>query len=311
MQNFNQEHNLKMKNIILSIFIILTFKVNGQEIIPTVSSEKFEMIKESEKFFYENLVGNKINNGYKSIFIEGRLYDINDIALLEKYSEFSFFKRPDSEFVKNFSTYLLDNLFKSKESNVVKNINYILKYSSNELYNFAFSKEGLKIDKNTLEISSPFIETLYKKEIRKIYFDKFGLIEKVEELVESNHKPDTLQLNRLTTFLYSKGILKEKVIEYRNIHSGFITQKDIFKFDSLGKLNEVLKETYNNDKMNLKNRTIITYYKYEKNNLIEIKSIMSEKKLLLYGYEIKYNVNNIVVIPLISRHNTYNYTLSK
>jgi hypothetical protein len=63
--------------------------------------------------------------------------------------------------------------------------------------------------------------------------------------------------------------------------------------------------------MNLKNRTISTYYKYEKNNLIEIKSIINERNLLLYGYEIKYNDNNIEVIPLVSRHNTYKYTLSK
>ncbi|MCZ8089401.1 MAG: hypothetical protein O9282_13040 [Flavobacterium sp.] len=299
-----------MKKLFI-FFILFPLSVLGQETVKKVSLENLEIIEESEKFFFENLIDNKQNIDFKFVSIGDRLYNLKDSILLEKHPKYSFFKQPDNKFVNNFSTYLLDNLFKTKESNVLNNIKYVLKYSSNELYNFVIAKDGLKIDKYTLEISSPFIETLYKKEIRKIYFDKFGLIEKVEELVESNHKPDTLQLNRLTTFVYSKGIIKEKVIEHRNIHSGFKTQKDIFKFDSSGKLTEVLKETYNDDKMNLKKRTISTYYKYEKNNLIQVKSIMNEKNLLLYGYEIKYNVNNIEAIPLISRHNTYKYTLNK
>lgn len=299
-----------MKNFFL-FFILLNFSVLGQEIVTKVSTNNRKIIEESEKFFFENLIDNKLNIDFKFVTIDDKLFNLKDSILLEKHAKYSYFKQPNNKFVNNFSTDLLDNLFKTKETNVLKNIKYILEFSSNELYDFYIIKEGLKIDKYTLEISSPYRQTLYKKEIRKIYFDKSGLIEKVEELVESKYKPDALQLNKLTTFLYSKGLIKEKVIEHRNIHSGFTTQKDIFKFDNLGKLTEVLKETYNDDKMNLKTRTIGTYYKYEKNNLIEIKSIMIEKNLTLSGYEIKYNTNNIEVNPLNSRQNSYRYTLSK
>lgn len=307
---FTRNPNVTMKNFYL-LFILFYFPVVGQEIVTKVSVDNREIIEESEKFFFENLIDNKLTLDFKFVTIGDKLFNLKDSILLEKHSKYSFFKQPNNEFVTNFSTYLLDNLFKTKETNVLKNIKYILKFSSNELYNFFIIKEGLKIDKYTLEISSPYKQSLYKKEIRKIYFDKSGLIEKVEELVESKYKPDTLQLNRLTTFVYSKGLIKEKVIEHRNIHSGFITQKDIFKFDNFGKLTEVLKETYKDDKMNLKTRTIGTYYKYEKNNLIEIKSIMIEKNLTISGYEIKYNTNNIEVNPIISRQNSYRYTLSK
>jgi hypothetical protein len=299
-----------MKNLLL-LCIIISIPAMGQEVVITEQSSNRELNEKAEKFFFENLIGNKQNNNFKSVLIGDRLYNLKDSVLLQKYSEYAYFKRPSGHFLKSFTTFLMNDLFKTNDANVLKNIHYSLPFSSSELYDFYVIKEGLKIDNYTLQIATPFNESLYKQEFRKMYFHTSGVIEKVEELVESTHKPDSLLLNKLTTFTYVKGLLNEKVIAHYNIHTGQLTQKDIFKFDKQGKLIEVIKETltYNNPtpKISIRN----TIFTYNKGNLTEIKSMLKDKNLILYGYTIHYDKDKIEVMPLVSKFDseTFSYTL--
>lgn len=299
-----------MKNLLFILFIF-SYSAVAQETLPSVSNGHRELNEKAEKFFFENLIGNKQNKNFKSVLIGDRLYDLNDSLLLQKHPEYAYFKRPSGDFLKSFTTFLMNDLFKTNDAKVLKNIHYSLPFSSSELYGFYVIKEGLKIDNYTLQIATPFNESLYKKEIKKIHFNKNGLIDKVEELVETNYKPDTLLLNRLTTYTYSKGILIEKIIEHKNIHTGQQTQVDSFLFDKYGKLKEVKIEKYNYRNEAPEVSKSLTLYKYNNGNLTEIKTSYRDK--VISSYSINYENNRIEVNPLDSCYScvTFNFLLKK
>lgn len=296
---------------ILIIYVLFPFLLFGQEVsdVAPLSSQRF-IEEESTKFFFQNLIDNKMNAKFKFVNIGNNKYSLTDRNLPEMYPKYSYFQQPSLEFFSNFSTYLLDSLFKTEDSIVLKNLQLSLKFASSEFYSFLFVNEGLDKENYRLDITSPFNGVFSEKKIRNIYFNKSGLIEKVEEYMESKQYPDTMKLKSITTFLYSKGFLKEKIIERINIHSGFTTEKQTFKFNHLGNLKEMIMETFNDPGMKVKPKTIRTICEYKNGNLTKILTTI-DKKRLIYGYEITYNSNSIEAKSMIDIYSSYHFVLSE
>jgi hypothetical protein len=301
-----------MKNItFLFTFFLFLNSIFSQEIIIDESNISNELSEKSKQFFFEYLIDNKINNEFKSVKIGTNEYLIKDSTLLEKYFKYSYFKRPNKIFLMKFNNFLLSNVFNSNEENIINNLNYIIPYSSPELYNYMILMDGMKINPLKIEIASPFELQLNKKEIHRIYFKKNGLIDKVEELVESSSKKDTLLVKKITTYEYYKNTLKNKKVEYKNIHTSQTVEITLFLFDKTSKLTEVKTEkfTYNNGEPNIS--TTQTIYTYKTRNLTEVKTNFKGK--ILNGYTINYDKNIVTVNPLMECRNCepFRYTLIK
>jgi hypothetical protein len=287
-----------MKRLI-TLFLSLTHSlfVIGQELAVSKENTKSEIIEESEKFFFENLIKNKINKEFTSVKIREQIYSLQDPKQLEKYAEYSYFKRPGAEFRREFFAFLILHVFQSNDNKTLAdNLNYILPFASNELYDYSVMEDGLKTGRLTLEITTPFRETVYQKEIRRIYFHSNGLIDKVEQLIESRTQPDTLLQNSITTFTYSKNRLKEKRHEHFNVFTKQITQVNTFKFNSIGQLKETNSDRYSFSAEGPKISTNQTNFIYYNGNLIALQFIFKGK--VINGYSIFYNKRTITVNQL-------------
>lgn len=280
--------------------------------VTTVKGNK-DILFEAERFFYEYLVNNEINKKFTSFKIEEKEYLIRDSILLEKYFNYSQFKRPKKEFLTKFSDFLQENLFNSSDHIIKKNLMYILPFSSSEFYNYVILLDGIKLEKLKLELQSPFKEQLYKKEIHRFYFSHGGFIEKVEELVETSSKKDTLLLKLSSKFEYSDKLLKKKILEYKNVYTNQITEVKFYSFDKSGKLLNLENDVFKyNEKLELISKTsLLTKYNYKNGNLTEIKTTLNGK--ISKGFKIKYANQKISVEPLTNCFDceTYTYTLIK